>query len=146
MRRRGFSIIELVLGLSLLIIATLVFLSVFSSSSQHALQSRNRTVATLLAHSLMDEMEAHPYGSAPPKSWETAVDRPVKAWVEGNPQEMSFHKKITYQNGSFVGTAAGDSDVATITISWREGVGTAQTGVVDPNDNKVLSVRMPVWR
>lgn len=146
MRRNGFSIIELVLGFALLILATAVFLSVFSSSSQHALQSRNRTVAIMLAHNIMDEIEAHPYGSAPPKSWLTDVDRPVKGWVEGNRQEMDFHKALTYSNGSFVGQGAGDSDVVTITISWREGVGVAQPGVVNPQDNKVLKVRMPVWR
>lgn len=146
MNRRGFSILELVLGLALLILALLVFFSVFSSSSQHAVQSRNRTVAIMLAHSVMDEIEAHPYGSTWPKSWKSPVDRPVVVWVEGNPQEMDFHKSITFSNGSCVGEGAGDSDEATVAISWREGVGVAEPGVVDPKDNKVIKVRVPVWR
>jgi len=143
---RGFSLVELILGLAVMLISLLVFFSVFSSSSQHSVQSRNRTVATMLANTMMDEIAAHPYGSPRPKSWTAAVDRPVQAWVEGNPQEMDFHKKIEFQNGSFVGDAAGDTDLATVTISWREGVGVPQAGVVNPQDNKVLKVQMPVWR
>lgn len=146
MRRRGFSILELVLGFAILILAVVVFFSVFSNSSQQAVQSRNRSVALIMAHSLMDEMEAHPYGSAWPKRWKATTETPVKVWVEGNPQEMIFHKAIAFTNGSFVGDVAGDTDEATITISWREGIGVAEPGVVDPNDNKVIKVRMPLWR
>jgi len=45
-----------------------------------------------------------------------------------------------------VGNVTGDQDLVTINISWREGIGDTQSGVVDPQDNKVLSVRSPVWR
>lgn len=146
MRRRGLSLMEAVLAIAILLIAFLVFMSVFSSSSRTQIQTRNRTAAILLANSLMDEFEAHPYGSPEPKWWSSPVDQPVKVWVHGKPVQMDFHKKLEYENGSFVGKAEGDTDVVKITISWREAAGDAQPGVVDPGDNKVLTARFPVWR
>ena len=146
MKRAGINLVELIIAIAVVLMAFVVFMTVFSSSSRGSLQSRNRTAAILLANSLMDEIEAHPYGAPAPKSWTSAVDQPVHVWVEGRNQIMDFHKKLTYQNGSFVGNVTGDQDLVTINISWREGIGDTQSGVVDPQDNKVLSVRSPVWR
>lgn len=143
MRHRGFSITELILAFAVGIGALLVFLSVFSSSGRHALQTRNRAVAILLAESLMDEIEAHPYGEPEPRYWTEQVDQPVTVRVDGLPQEMIFHKTLSYDNGSFVGQAAGTNDVVTVTITWKEGVGDDQTTTPD---NKELVVQVPVWR
>lgn len=146
MKPRGVSLIELSLAFFLVIIATLVFLTIFSSSSRQSMQSRNRTVAVILANSIMDEIEAHPYGAPEPPAWTAPVDQPVQVWVEGQPQNMDFHKQLKYSNGSFIGKASNDTDEVTITISWREGVGDSQPGVVDSGDNKILTVRTPVWK
>lgn len=146
MKRRGIGIIEAILAIFIVLMAFLVFMSVFSSASRQTIQSRDRTAAILLANSLMDELEAHPYGAPAPQSWSNPVDRPVAVWVQGKRTTMDFHKKVEFENGSFVGSVAGDSDVATITINWREASGAPQSGVVDPQDNKVLRVRYPVWR
>lgn len=139
---------ESVLAIAILFMAFLVFMSVFSSSSRTQIQSRNRTAAILLANTLMDELEAHPYGAPAPKSWDTAsIDQPVHVWVEGRSVQMDFHKKIEFENKSFIDKNVNEEqDVATITISWRDASGAPQAGVVDPNDNKVLTVRYPVWR
>ena len=146
MRTRGISLIEISLALFLVFVATMVFLSIFSSSSQQSLQSRNRTVAIVLANSLMDELEAHPFGAPEPPSWQQTLDQPVKVWLQGRHQEMDFHKLLTFLNGSCIGKTQGDSDVVTITISWHEGQGNTQAGAVVPTDNKILVVQMPVWR
>ena len=144
--RRGLSVAEIVLAIVIIFMAFMVFMSVFSSSSRSSVQSRNRTAAILLANSLMDEFEAHPYGAKSPRSWTTPVDQPVHVWVQGRATQMDFHKKVEFLNHSFVGDVAGDEDVCTITISWREGIGDKQSPVVVADDNKVLQVSYPVWR
>lgn len=147
MKRRGFSIIELVFALSILLMAFVVILTVFTKSNRYAVQSRNRTAAILLANSMMEEVEAHPYGSPKPKSWVYEVDTPVKVWTEGKRREMDFHKELKFENGSFIDTTKTDThDTVTITISWHEGVGLPEPGGVKPGDDKVLVVKDPVWR
>lgn len=146
--RRGMSVMEVTLAIAIVFMAFVIFMSVFSGASRATIQSRDRTAAILLANSIMDELEAHPYGAPKPKSWETDVDRPVQVWVQGRPTQMDFHKKVEFLNKSFIGDspAKEDFDVATITISWREASGFSQPGVVNPADNKVLTARFPVWR
>lgn len=137
---------ELVLTLALVVMAFLVFMSIFSSSSRHSVQSRNRTVAILLANNLMDEFEAHKYGDPAPPSWTQPLAQPVQVWVESRSQQMDFHKRLQFQNGSFVGNTTGDQDLVNVTISWREGHGVRQPGGVEPDDDKVLTFSVPVWR
>lgn len=146
-RRLAFSIIELVFALSILLMAFVVILTVFTKSNRYAVQSRNRTAAILLANSVMEEVEAHPYGSPRPKSWLYDVDTPVKVWTEGKRREMDFHKKIEFQNNSFVdASVANVTDLVTVTISWHEGIGLPEPGVVKAGDDKVLVIKDPVWR
>lgn len=149
MKRCAMSLPEAILAIAICLMAFLVFMSVFSSSSRATIQSRDRTAAILLANTLMDEFEAHPYGSPAPKAWTEKTNRPVRVWVGGRLVQMDFHKEIKFENGSFVGQPSGaqaDEDVCTITISWREASGDKQSPVVDPNDNKSLVARYPVWR
>lgn len=146
MRRRGLSIIELVLTLALVVMAFIVFMSIFSSSSRHSVQSRNRTVAIMVANNMMDEIEAHKYGDKAPQAWTRVLEQPVRVWVESRSQQMDFHKKLQFLNGSFVGNATGDQDLVNVTVSWREGNGDRQSGGVEAEDDKVLTVSVPVWR
>ena len=154
--QRGFSTIEIILTSFLILVSLMVFLSIFSSTSQQSVQSRNRTVAILLANTLMDEFEAHPYGAVEPPGWKADVDKPASVWIEGRQQNIEFHKKIEYLTGSFVGTKPGDSDDITLSISWKEGEGDPQVGspraggtgfpATAKDDNKILVVHVPVWR
>jgi len=144
---KGFAILEALLALAILAVAGVIFLQIFSSSTKHSVQTRNRTMAILLANSLMDEVEAHTYGEPPPRSWATGVVQPATVVIQGRPQLMEFHQELAYQNGSFVGGATGDTDLVTVTITWKEGVGDDQTtGQGRPQDNKLLVVQIPVWR
>lgn len=143
---RGMGIVEVVLAIGVLAMAIQVFLTVFSNSGRQALQTRNRTAAILHANSLMDEIEAHPYGDAKPLNWATGVVRPATVIVQGRDQLMEFHQEVEFENGSFIGGSAQSRDLVTITLTWKEGVGDDQTSKGRPEDNKELVVRVPVWR
>ncbi|MFN8610345.1 MAG: hypothetical protein U0931_22600 [Vulcanimicrobiota bacterium] len=140
------SLPESILAICICFMAFAVFSSVFSNARRATVQSRDRTAAILLANTLMDELEAHPYGEAAPQWWSSQVDHPVRAWVEGNLVEMDFHKRVDFETKGAIGLSAEDKDVATITISWHENMGQPQTPVVVPTDNKSLVVRYPLWR
>lgn len=146
--RAGMSIVELVLALGVLAMAMVVFLTVFSSSGSQALQTRNRTAAILLANSLIDEIEAHPYGDKAPLSWATGVERPATVVVAGRDQQMEFYQELKFENGSFVGTGGTSQtrDLVTVTLTWKESAGGDQTTNGRSDDNKELVVRVPVWR
>lgn len=135
--RRGMALTEMIMAIFIAAIAFYVFLTVFGAGARHAVQTRNRTAAIMLAQSLMDEIEAHPYGEPAPQSWANGVKEPVVVWVNGRPQQMKFTQQLTFQNRSFLGEAAGNSDLVTIRITWQEAVG---------KDIKDLEVRVPVWR
>ena len=143
-QQRGFSLIEIMIALAVSVVALGAFLSIFANNNDHAVGSRNRSVAIMLAESLMDDIEAHKYGAPEPLRWSQAEEKPVSVWVSGREQKMEFNKSMVYENGSFVGNSNGNSDLVTITISWREGFGDDQTGALDTN--KELQVRVPVWR
>ena len=147
-RNSGFSIIEILIALLLVVFGFFTFFSVFSTSSQHATQTRNRAVANLLAQSYIEEFKAHSYGSPASKHWEEVEDKPLRLYVRGRMQKYSFHKTISYKNRSFIGESDENSDLVTLVISWREGVGTKSTGAnaPDADDNKQLDIQVPVWR
>jgi prepilin-type N-terminal cleavage/methylation domain-containing protein len=142
-KNRGFSLIEIMIALAVSVVALLSFLTVFTNNNNHAVGSRNRSVAILLAESLMDDIDAHTYGNPEPLRWTRETEDPVSVWVSGREQKMEFHKSVTYENGSFVGQGNDSSDLVTITLSWREGFGNDQAS---GNQNKELQVRVPVWR
>lgn len=143
--KRGFSLVELVIAMALIVFGFFTFFSVFSTSSHHAKQTRNRAVANVLAQSYLEEFKAHTYGDPAPKSWEEAEDRPIRLVVRGRVQDFKFHKTIAYKNGSFVGKSNADNDVVKMVITWREQPGDRQTEA-DNDDNKQLEVEVPVWR
>jgi hypothetical protein len=146
MRGRAFSLPESILAIFLCFMALAVFTSVFSNARRATEQSRARTGAILLANSLIDELEAHPYGEAAPQWWSSPEDHPLHVWVEGNQVHIDYHKKIEFETRGAIGQSNDDKDVATITISWRENMGLPQIPVVRPDDNKSLVVRYPLWR
>lgn len=143
----GMGFVELLIAIAIAGLALLVFLSVFGNSARHATQTRNGNAATYLAHSLMDEIEAHPYGDPAPRSWDAGVVTPCEIWVNGRPVQMRFHQRLAFENGSFVGLTNGTSDLVTITLTWKENAGDDQTTDESlPGANKELVVRVPVWR
>lgn len=142
--RRGFSLMEILIALGVAGLALAVMLTTLSTSNQHALGSRNRSVAILMAQSLMDDIETHKFGDPKPQWWDEAEEEPVDVWIAGRQQKMVFQKTVTCE-GSFVGNGTANKDLVTITITWRENFGATQTGAGETN-NKELEVRVPVWR
>ncbi len=138
-RRHALGLIELVFAMGLMVTAIFTLISVFSSSSRHAVMSRNRTVAILLGHSYLDEFKSHAYGAPAPKHWLESRENPVTVYVESRPQQMEFSKTLSYANGSFVGQSQGDSDEVTLKIEWSEGLGSR-------SGRKEMTVKVPVWR
>ncbi len=149
MKTRAFTLVEIIIAFALLIFGIVTFLSVFTSSAHLATQSRNRTVATIQAENILEEIEAHPYGSPAPQSWDEETVRPVELWLGGRESVIEISQKVEYENGSFVGNANGDFDLVTVTLTWKETMG--DTDNPDPvagatQDNKSLKVQVPVWR
>lgn len=142
---RGFSLIEIMIAMALMMFGFFTFFSVFSSGSHHAKQTRNRAVAMVLAESYMDEFKAHTYGDPAPKLWDEPEDKPIRLVVGGREQQFKYHKTIQYKNGSFVGKSKEDFDLVTMVISWRENVGDRETPS-GQDDNKQLKIEVPVWR
>jgi Tfp pilus assembly protein PilV len=144
MRRRGLSLVEVIVAIGIAMFGFVTLITVFRANYKQSNQSRNRTVACSIMQSWMDEIEAHPYGLAAPPSWSTVEETPAKLWIEGRPQEMIYHKTITFENGGFVGTGASNTDMVTIKLTWREGMGKDQS--THPTDDRELVVKVPVWR
>lgn len=140
----GFSIVEIIIALGLVLFGFFTFFSVFSTGSHHAIQTRNRAVANLLAQSYLEEFKAHTYGDSAPEHWGQEEDKPLRLVVRGREIQFKFHKEITYQNGSFVGQSDENTDRVKILITWREAVGDSQTEGAD--NNKKLEAEVPVWR
>lgn len=146
---RGFSIMELIVAFCLIVIGFFTFFSVFSTGSHHAIQTQNRAAANMIAQSYMDDFRAHHFGAPKPPLWDEPVDKPVRMVIKDRETEFVFHKKIEFETGAFIGTANGDRDKATLTITWKEPAGANQalgapTGF--PEDNKMIRVEMPLWR
>lgn len=148
-RWRGFSIVEMIVALCLILIGFFTFFSVFSTGAHHAVMTQNRAAASILAQTCMDEMRAHTFGAPRPSQWDEPTERPVRLVIKDRETAVVFHKKIEFETGAFVGKGIGNRDKATITISWRELSGSNQavgapTGFAD--DNKILIVEVPLWR
>lgn len=137
---------EIIISLAVTMVVLVAFLTVFNNSNKLAVGSRNRSVAIMMAQGLMDDIESHTYGNPQPQAWTVQDESPVTVWVANREQKLEFHKTVEFENGSFVGQAAGDQDVVTVTITWREGVGDNQTDQELTVANKELQVQVPVWR
>ncbi|MEW6278185.1 MAG: hypothetical protein AB1758_06155 [Candidatus Eremiobacterota bacterium] len=142
--RRAMSIVEIIIALGIAMFGFFTLLSVFRANYQKANQSRNRTVACSVLQSLLDEVEEHPYGLPAPASWSVVDEQPATLWIEGRAQDMTYHKQIAFENGGFVGKSSNQTDVVTITLSWREGLG--QDMSPHPTDDREMVVKVPVWR
>lgn len=148
-KNRAFSLAEVIVACGVMVFGVFVFFSVFSTSSHHATQTQNRTIAHLMAESYMEEFKAHPYGEQIPKHWEEKEENPVTMVIKERPKTLTFHKSIEFKNGSFVGKSSENTDLVTLIITWEENVGNKEivgnpTGF--PTDNKWVRVQVPVWR
>lgn len=127
------------------------FFSVFSTSSQYAVQTQNRAAANMLAQGYLDDFRTHIFGSPAPASWSQSEDKPIRMVIKDRQTEFVFHKKVSYETGAFVDGTKGDRDKVTLIISWKEPAGDNQVASLPADypfrqDNKMIRVEVPVWR
>lgn len=146
MRRRGLTLIEIIITVVVLVFGTFVVISTFSMDLRQSTQSRERLMAALVMENLLEEVLAHPYGSPIPSSWQ---NHPVELTfiVEGRPQQTVFTRTVSqnknFGNGSFFGTGAAgaDSDKVDLLVTWVEASGQGSSGV-----EQSLSLELTVRR
>lgn len=83
--REGFTLIELVLSITILALVLVPFLTLFSSGYSSSLKARRITVATSIAEGKIEELRANTY-QTPRSENKTMVDG-----VEGYQQEVVVH-------------------------------------------------------
>jgi type II secretory pathway pseudopilin PulG len=128
-------LLELIVALAIAAVALVVLLDNFTSNKQLAMATRERTGALLLASNLKERVSAHPYGLPAPKDWPGPTPPPsdwdttsapgpsVVTLVSGSvqqPENLRYYQQLSFKNGSAVAQALGDTDAATIVVTWRE--------------------------
>lgn len=155
-RNRAFTLVEVMVAVSMLMYASLAFYSLYVQTTKEAVHSQFFSLAALSADSLLEEVEGHRFGMPAPKSWGfngkdfdwQELDYDIQ--IEGKKVETKFHVQWHMENTSFIGKSSEIKDVVTLVISWREDVGTnpdygkfSKTFYKD--DNRHLVVQVPVW-
>lgn len=161
MKRRGLTLLEIMIASVLLLYAAFALLSIYSTTARAEIHTQQRVLASMLGHNVLEEAEAHRFGLAAPADWKLGssglesdwVEQRVPVVVDGRPVEARFHILRLWRNGSMVGRAAQtdqDWDVFTAIITWREGNFERDRSGTFSNryfadDNRQLVVQIPVW-
>lgn len=134
MRRRAFSLIEVLIVVLVVSFGFLALMTVYMSNVRHSTQSRGRMLAILVVESLLNEIKDHPYGTPPPEEWgDRDTGKPAvevfQVIVQGRPVLTSFDKRIRIApegNGSFFDPSKKQGlDTVEVTVRWREGTADA---------------------
>ena len=143
MKRRGLTIIEVLICMAVLVVGILVIVSSFSINLRQSTQTRERLLADLVMESLVEEVLAHPYGDRAPATWQQG-EKSFEFIVEGREQQTRFVQSVSTAkngNGSFLGTGQGHFDQVTLTVKWTEA-----SGVGNAAQDKTLSLDLSVRR
>lgn len=145
MNQRGVSLIEAILACLIVVMGFLSFLSAYSNSLRHSVQSRNHQMALILAENLTEETQDHFYGQPRPERWEDGVWSPLII-TAGDPVKTDLHYKVETDpergNGSFFKADQDDRyDVIRITVSWKEGTQASSAPI-----EKEIVITSTVWR
>ena len=145
--KRGFTIVEVLVTIGVLLVGILVIVSSFSMNLRESSQSRERLLADLVMENLIEEVLAHPYGESPPSSW-SSHQVEFEFIVEGRPQQTRFLRNVSVNketgNGTFFGQGASqleNLDRVTLQVSWTEA-----TNLGEAAADKELSVDLTVRR
>lgn len=146
MLRRGFTLVEVLVCVSVLLVGIMVSITAYSMSLKEATHTRERQLALLLAENLTERIRAHPYGAEQPLSW--GQEREPK-WeeftivIDGRKVETKFEHYVTLApqgNGSFFGDSQQPYDHLRVCVRWREPLGNT-----DWKDAE-LFIDTTVWR
>ena len=122
----GFTIIEVIITVFIIASGFLLLYTVFSLHVRQSLLTRNRISVELIADSIIEEIQAHPYGEPAPDSWKSP--NLTFAIVQGHKIMITYKKEITFDNKSFIGEGDDNSDMVTVKITWAEGTGIEGSG------------------
>lgn len=117
-RARGFTLLECCVATIILLSGFLTVLSMYGMSHRGASLDRNHLYALSVARGVLEEIRAHPYGT----SLDPAVlaDVHLQGTVEGEPIDVVFHKAVRFATQAAIGLSSSDTDVATVTVTWRD--------------------------
>jgi hypothetical protein len=145
MNRRAFLIIEALLAAIIILMGFLAFLSMYSGSLKHSVQSRDHIMALIQLENLLEEVEDHFYGQPRPEHWKSGTWSPLIV-TAGDFVETEFDYRVEVDpekgNGSFFDATKTDRyDVLKVTVHWYEGTGASSERV-----EKEVVLSRPVWR
>jgi type II secretory pathway pseudopilin PulG len=139
-KQSGFSIIEALIAIAIVIGGFLVVFSVIAASLRLSVMDRNRETANMIAQSTLEQIRANAYGVSILPSEFSPVITTANVEKSNVTQTTTFKRTINYQNGSFAGNGSqANYDVVSITISWDEG-----TGKGGAMKTKTVTVTAPV--
>ncbi len=101
--------------------------SVFPMAYRGSTLSANHVAAMQVAEGVLDRLQATPYGLAIPVSVVAPVT--VRTTVEDAENDTTFTPSVTFARGGATADPNAQSDVATVTVTWREGTGARGAGV-----------------
>lgn len=142
MAKKGFTIIEIIISIAILVIALSVLLGTFTLDLRHATQTREALLARLVLESLAEEVQAHQYGSPKPARWDGEV-KSFPTVVEGRKVINQFSTRVTLDpklgNGSVFGQSQESLDVLLLEVKWTEA-----TSAGASSQEKSLTVNLSV--
>ena len=106
--QRGFSLIEMVIAMFLLMIGFLAVITVLWSSAQSGSFSRNTTTAANLNQDIMERITSFDYDSLP-------VSADFIDYTNANPMAAGFTRQTKVEEN-----ASADLKTITVKISWSE--------------------------
>lgn len=123
MKRRGFTLIEVIVTCAVLLVGVLVIVSTFTMNLRHSTTTRDSLLAHLVMENLVEEALAHPYGRPAPPNW-NAEPVTFDLVVEGSRVQNSFRRTVKVDpnlgNGSVFGSRSGDKDYLLLEVRWTE--------------------------
>lgn len=120
-RRPGFTLLESLFALTVVVAALLILLSVFTLSRRQGDENRARLLAQYLVQNLVAEVLAHRWGTPKPADWEEVRVREML--VEGRRLQLQLSPKVEVApggDGSLFGQARNNRDVVRVSVTWRD--------------------------
>ncbi len=118
--------------MSIVVVGLLTMPGSFALFATFSAKTGNRMYAGMMAKSNLDRIRTHHYGDPEPYNWNSSETlkvlndiqiyevlkhgRSVKQKVKVS--DITFNRKVEYQNGSFIGKTDYNYDEITVTITW----------------------------
>lgn len=121
--RRGFTLLESLIAMAVVMTGLLVLLSVFTLSRRQGDANRSRLYANLVVSNLVEEVLAHRYGTPAPADW--SQPREPRVVVEGRLVATRIEPRVEVArdqggNGSLFGATPDIYDVVRVSATWKD--------------------------